>query len=60
MQRDVHGLEYAPWKREVEGLWKSIFEQISKMREGPQQSSLQMIREPWTTYLAHYGAAAAQ
>ena len=60
MQRDVHGLEYSPWKREVERLWRGIFEQIAKMREGPQQSSLQKIREPWTRYLTHYGAAASQ
>ena len=54
MQRDVHGLEYAPWKREVDALWKRIFEHIGRMAEGPQQSSLQMIREEWTTYLTHY------
>ena len=25
MQRDVHGLEYARWKLEVDELWKRIF-----------------------------------
>ena len=54
MQRDVHGLEYAPWKREVDALWKRIFEHIGRMADGPQQSSLQRIREEWTTYLTHY------
>jgi hypothetical protein len=54
MQRDVHGLEYDPWKREVDALWKRTFEQISHMRPGPQQSALEMIRELWTSYVAHY------
>ena len=58
MQRDVHGLEYSPWKREVEYLWGTIFEQIAKMTLGAQKSSLQTIRETWTSYLAHYGAFA--
>ena len=54
MQRDAHGLEYAHWKDEVDGLWKLTFAQIGHMSEGPQQSSLQMIREDWTMYLTHY------
>ena len=54
MRRDAHGLEYAPWKKEVDGLWKRIFEQIGMMNARPQQSSLEMIREDWTTYLTHY------
>ena len=54
MRRDVHGLEYAPWKREVDALWRRIFGHIGRMAEGPQQSSLQGIREEWTTYLTHY------
>ena len=58
MQRDAHGLEYSPWKQEVDGLWKRVFGQIGKMSAGPQQTSLQMIRESWTTYLTHYGMAA--
>ena len=57
MQRDVHGLEFPPWKREVDGLWKSIFEQIGRMNPSPQQSALGMIRELWTTYLKHYATA---
>ena len=56
MQRDVHGLEYAPWKLEVDGLWRRIFHQIECMSASPQQASLQMIREPWTMYLTHYVA----
>jgi hypothetical protein len=55
MQRDVHGLEYTPWKREVDNLWKRTFEQISRMSETPQQSALEVVREPWTTYITHYG-----
>ena len=54
MQRDLHGLEYDPWKLEVDGLWRRIFEQISLMSEAPQQSSLEMIQEDWTTYISHY------
>ena len=54
MQRDVHGLEYAHWKEEVDGLWKSIFEHVSLMAEAPQQSALEMIREDWTSYITHY------
>ena len=57
MQRDVHGLEFSPWKEEVDGLWKGIFEQIGRMSPGPQQSALEMIREPWTMYLKHYATA---
>ena len=55
MQRDAHGLEYDPWKREVDALWKRTFEQINHMSSGPQQSSLESIRELWTTYITHYG-----
>jgi hypothetical protein len=55
MQRDVHGLEYPPWKGEVDAIWKRMFKQIGLMSAGPQQSSLEMIRETWTTYLTHYG-----
>ena len=54
MQRDVHGLEYTHWKEEVDGFWKSIFEQVSLMAEAPQKSSLEMIREDWTSYITHY------
>lgn len=54
MQRDVHGLEYAHWKEEVDGSWKSIFELVSLMAEAPQKSALEMIREEWTSYITHY------
>ena len=54
MQRDSHGLEFGPWKREVDALWKRTFEHINHMSAGPQQSSLEMIRELWTTYITHY------
>ena len=56
MQRDAHGLEYEPLKREVDALWKRVFEQISHMRPGPQQTTLEMKGELWTTYVAHYAA----
>ena len=58
MQRDSHGLEYSSWKQEVDGIWRGIFAQIGRMSAGPQQSSLQRIREVWTTYLTHYVAVA--
>lgn len=54
MQRDVHGLEYQPWKIEVDALWKKLFDQINKMSPAPQQAALEMIRELWTMYVAHY------
>ena len=54
MQRDAHGLEYEPWRREVDAIWKRTFERINRMSPGPQQHSLETIRELWTTYLAHY------
>jgi hypothetical protein len=54
MQRDVYGLEYEPWKKEVDALWKRVFEQISFMSHQPQQGALETIRELWTMYLAHY------
>lgn len=56
MQRDVHGLEYARWKLEVDEMWKRIFQNINQMAEVPQQSALQLIREPWTMYLTYYVA----
>ena len=55
MQRDSHGMEYDPWKREVDSLWKRTFEHINQMNSGPQQAVLEMIREPWTSYITHYG-----
>ena len=54
MQRDSHGLEYAPWKGEVDAMWKKTFAEISLMGAGPQQASLESIRELWTTYITHY------
>ena len=54
MQRDVHGLEYAHWKEEVDQLWKVIFEQISRMSEGSQRNSLELIRDDWTQFLQYY------
>ena len=54
MQRDSHGLEYEPWKREVDALWKRTFEQINRMSSGPQKASLDALRELWTTYITHY------
>ena len=56
MQRDAHGVEYAPWKNEVDNIWKSTFENINRMDETTQQSALEMIREPWMMYLSHYAA----
>lgn len=54
MQRDVHGLEYEPWKNEVDTLWKKIFNQIDKMTDRNQPVALETIRELWTLYVAHY------
>ena len=57
MQRDSHGLEYGPWKQEADAIWKQVFEQIGRMSPDPQQASLSMIRDVWTTYLTHYAVA---
>ena len=54
MQRDSHGLEYGPWKDEVDAIWKKTFAEISRISPGPQQVSLESIREMWTTYITHY------
>ena len=56
MQRDAHGIEYAPWKAEVDHLWRTTFEQINEMDEAPQQNALELIRELWMLYLSHYAA----
>ena len=55
MRRDSHGLEYDPWRLEVDTLWKRTFEQISLMSAGPQQCALESIRELWISYITHYG-----
>ena len=54
MQRDAHGLEYDPWKREVDDLWKRAFENINLMSAEPQQRALESIKEIWMTYITHY------
>ncbi len=59
MQRDAHGLEYGPWKIEVDELWKRTFEQINRMSPLPQQRSLESIRELWTSYVTHYSVITA-
>ena len=60
MQRDAHGVEYAAWKSEVDNIWKLVFENINEMNETPQQSALELIREPWMMYLSHYAAIGAE
>ena len=60
MQRDAHGVEYAPWKNEVDNIWKTTFENINEMSEAPQKDALEMIREPWMMYLSHYAAIGAE
>ena len=60
MQRDSHGLEFGPWRLEVEDLWKRIFEGISRMSEHPQKEALETVREVWVSYITHYGVMDAQ
>jgi hypothetical protein len=60
MQRDSHGIEYDPWKREVDEMWKHTFEQINQMEPEPQQGALETIRELWMTYISHYGVIGQQ
>jgi len=55
MQRDPHGLEYAPWKREVDHIWKRTFEHINGMEEKSQALALESIKDTWVSYITHYG-----
>ena len=55
MQRDPHGLEYAPWKREVDHIWKRTFEYINGMRDKSQAMALESIKDTWVSYITHYG-----
>lgn len=55
MQRDPHGLEYAPWKREVDHIWKLTFEYINGMGEKSQAMALESIKDTWVSYITHYG-----
>ena len=55
MQRDPHGLEYAPWKREVDHIWKRTFEHINGMDEKSQAQALESIKDTWVSYITHYG-----
>ena len=54
MQRDAHGLEYAPWRAEVDELWKEIFTNINGLNPESQPVALESIRELWMTYITHY------
>ncbi len=54
MQRDAHGLEYEPWKAEVDDLWKGVFANVNSMGPDLQPSALESIRELWMTYITHY------
>lgn len=54
MQRDAHGIEYQPWKDEVDHIWKSVFERINEMEPDLQREALELIRELWTLYISHY------
>ena len=54
MQRDTHGLEYPPWKSEVDELWKGVFINLNKLDEDLQPAALESVRELWMTYITHY------
>ena len=54
MQRDVHGIEYLPWKREVDDMWRRVFENVNRMSADTQVAVLEDIRETWTVYLTYY------
>ena len=56
MQRDPHGLEYRPWKLEVDNIWKKIFADINEMSEESQKTVLEAMRDVWVSYITHYGA----
>ena len=54
MQRDPYGLEFEPWRKEVDSIWKYIFKHIDCMKPDVQKKALEHIREPWTSYASHY------
>lgn len=54
MQRDAHGLEYAPWKVEVDELWKDIFMNINSLDADTQPAALESVKDLWMTYITHY------
>ena len=55
MQRDAHGLEYPPWKAEVDELWKMVFQNVSEIDAELQPAVLESVRDLWMTYITHYG-----
>lgn len=55
MQRDAHGLEYAPWKAEVDEIWKDVFQDVNELEPELQPAVLESVRELWMTYITHYG-----
>ena len=54
MQRDAHGLEYAPWKTEVDELWKSVFANVNNLDPDTQPAALDSVKELWMMYITHY------
>ena len=54
MQRDAHGLEYGPWKVEVDELWKTVFISINEMDPESQPAALESVKDLWMTYITHY------
>lgn len=54
MQRDAHGLEYGPWKVEVDELWKDIFMSINSLNADAQPAALESVKDLWMTYITHY------
>ena len=54
MQRDAHGLEYGPWKVEVDELWKEVFTSINGLGSEAQPAALESIKDLWMTYITHY------
>ncbi len=54
MQRDAHGLEYGPWKVEVDELWKEVFISINDLDSEAQPAALESVKDLWMTYITHY------
>ena len=54
MQRDAHGLEYSPWRLEVDELWKDVFMNINNMNAAAQPAALESVKDLWMTYITHY------
>lgn len=55
MQRDSFGIEFDAWKKEVDEIWKQIFQIITLLTDESQKIVLENIQDEWVSYITHYG-----